>query len=169
MVLNNHTLPQQKALVILPECVSADSQSSYCQEPVTVWRIISGQELDWVAEKTFQRLPQRVPQRPGHNPSSWESFVQDRPTWLSKVTTGAPCGRKLTDLSGTASKWPRAKPEQPPLSLWHPHTHVPCVGEPYGLGLASQASSDSPSIVLSLKSWSPSTFFERRRTGTTTP
>lgn len=106
MVLNNHTLLQQKALVISPECVSADCQSSYCQEPVTVWRIISGQELDWVAEKTFQRVRQRVPQRPGHKPQFLGVVCSGPSNLASQSHHRGACGRKLTDLSGTARKWP---------------------------------------------------------------
>ena len=60
------------------------------------------------------------------------SHSQDRPAWTSKVTTEA----RAAENNGPqkyVKNAPRAKIEQPPHPLQHPHTHVPCVRDPSGL------------------------------------
>lgn len=105
-----------------PECVTADCQSSYCQKSMIVWRTMLGQVLDLVAEETFQSLPQKFPQGPGHQPQFLSVACLGLSNLASQSHHWASCGRKPTEHSSTKETC-RSQSQQSNLHF-HCSTHA---------------------------------------------
>ena len=89
--------------------------------------------------RKVSRLPQRAPQRAGHQPQYLGvACPGPHPTWRSKVTTEARAAENRRTANAQRKRALR-KANQTPPAIQLPHTHVSRVGESSGFGLASQA------------------------------
>lgn len=124
-------------------CLTGDRQSSYYTENSV------GASARLGGRRNVSKTSQRVHQRPGHQPQylgvawpgtsslAWQSHrrtTEKEKTW---------CAQSQSNLQLHCSTYP--------------HTHVPCVGKPSGLVLASLAIY-GPTTSLRSKSWSSLTF-----------
>ena len=134
-------------------CLTGDRQSSYYTENSV------GASARLGGRRNVSKTSQRVHQRPGHQPQYLGVAWPGTSSLISVAES--PKGASATENRRTTEKektW--CAQSQSNLQLHcstYPHTHVPCVGKPSGLVLASLAIY-GPTTRFRSKSWSSLTF-----------